>query len=352
MGRAAEALSSRLRERADNKRESRSLHFALRQASEENHVLRQRLDLVERLESAHADPPHWARPRRDTAAHHAIVCLLVTDTHFDEVVRPSEVDFLNKYDRRIAEIRLRRAFEKTVVLAKNFLSGVTYDGAVVFLGGDMFSGNIHDELKETNASTLSDAILHWIEPLVAGIRLLAEEFRNVRVVAVVGNHGRTTKKPRAKLRAQDNVDWLLYKLLARDFKSDKRLTFNIPEAADAHEKVYGVRFLLTHGDQFRGGSGISGAMAPLLLGSHRKTRRQSAAGNPYDLMLIGHFHQTLMLPSKGLLVGGSLKGVDEFSYTSNFEPEPASQLMWIVTPEHGVGFTIPVVVQDRKSEGW
>ena len=337
---------------AEEKRRSRTLRVQLDNALKRESELRRTLDLIGQLEAARLAPPKWLAPGPSGKKRHSTVCLLVTDTHFDEIVRPSEVDHLNKYDRQIAEMRLRRVFEKTVHLTREYLSGVSYDGCVLFLGGDLFSGNIHDELKETNTSTLFDAVVHWIEHMEAGIRMLADEFKHVRVVAVVGNHGRMTRKPRAKLRAQDNVDWLLYKFLARDFAKDDRVSFNIPEGADAFETIHRTRFLLTHGDQFRGGSGISGAMAPLLLGTHRKTRRQSVAGNPYDIMVMGHFHQTLMLPSKGLMVGGSLKGMDEYAYVSNFEPEPASQLMWLVTPEYGVGFSLPIVVQDRKAERW
>lgn len=337
---------------AEERRLSSTLRAQLDQALKRESSLRTILDLTSQIENARPIPPKWLVAPPSGRKHGATVCLLVTDTHFDEIVRPQEVDNINKYDRAIAEMRLRRAFEKTVHLTRDYLSGVTYDGCVLFLGGDIFSGNIHEELKQTNTSTLFDAVVHWIEHLEAGIRVLADAFKNVRVVGVVGNHGRMTRKPIAKRRAQDNVDWLLYKFLARDFANDRRVSFNIPEGADAFETVHKTRFLLTHGDQFRGGSGIAGAMSPLLLGTHRKTRRQNAAGNPYDIMLMGHFHNTIMLPSKGLMVGGTLKGMDEYAYQGNFEPEPASQLMWLVTPEYGLGFSLPITVQDRAAEKW
>jgi predicted phosphodiesterase len=182
--------------------------------------------------------------------------------------------------------------------------------------------------------------------------MLADEFGKVHVAAVPGNHGRMTRKPIAKKRAADNLDWLLYSLLLRSLRGDGRVTWTVPKAADAHVNVYNMRFLLTHGDQFRGGSGISGALAPLMLGSHRKTRRQSAAGKPYDVMVMGHWHQNISLPSRGLLVGGCLKGYDEYAYVSNFEPEPPQQSLWITTPEHGITFQAPVFVGDREAEGW
>ena len=311
------------------------------------------MDVIEGLEAKAPEPPEWiAPPRTRSADKHSMLCLLLTDTHFDEVVNPEEVDGLNAYNREIAELRLRRCIDRTVLLARQYISGTKYDGVCLFLGGDIFSGNIHEELRRTNADTLFGSLLHWLGPMGAAIGVLADEFGKVHVTAVPGNHGRQTVKPIAKQRAADNLDWLLYHLLARDFRTNKRVTWNVSRAADAHVQVYNTRYLLTHGDQFRGGSGISAALSPLLLGTHRKTRRQSAAGRPYDVMVMGHWHQSIFLPSKGLLVGPCLKGYDEFAYVSNFEPEPAQQALWITTPEHGITFSAPVFVQDRRAEGW
>jgi hypothetical protein len=179
---------------------------------------------------------------------------------------------------------------------------------------------------------------------------LADQWGALHNAVTYGNHGRRTRKPRAKRRAQDNIEWLLYKVLERETRHDKRITWQITESADTIVPVYNTRFLLTHGDQFRGGSGIAGAMSPLLLGSHRKTRRAMASGRPYDVMVIGHFHQYLTLP--GVIVGGTLKGTDEYAYLGNFGYEPPQQAFWVTTPEHGVTISAPVHVLDRQAEGW
>lgn len=330
-----------------------SLKAQLRVTVAERNKLRQQLDIIERLEGYKpATNPRWLIPKAPAKGHRATLCLLLTDTHFDEEIDIDQIDGMNAYNRPIAEMRLEKFFTGAVKLAKHYLSGVTYDGVVLMLGGDIFSGNIHEELQRTNADTLFGSLLYWLDPMRAGITLLAREFEKVHVVGVPGNHGRMTRKPIAKQRAADNLDWLLYRLLSRELSNDSRITWNIPAAADAHVQVHGVRYLLTHGDQFRGGSGISGALAPLLLGAHRKTRRQASAGKPYDYMCLGHFHQQMFLPGKGLLAGGSLKGMDEYAFVSNFEPEPPQQALWITTPERGITFSAPVFVSNRKDEGW
>lgn len=345
---------SAAREVADEKaREIVSLKAVLRRAIRDRDRLNQQLRLIERLEKAKTERPDWLAPKLPKGAiHKATLCLLMTDTHFDEVVDPAEVDGLNCYNREIAEIRLRQAVERTIILARHYMGGVEYDGLLLFLGGDIFSGNIHEELARTNADTLFGSILHWLGPMGAAVGVLADEFKRIHVAVTPGNHGRMTRKPVAKHRASDNLDWLFYSLLARDFARDDRVTWLIPKAADTHVSCYSTRYLLTHGDQFRGGSGISGALAPLMLGSHRKTRRQQAAGKPYDYMVMGHWHQEMLLPSRGLLVGPCLKGYDEFSYVSNFEPDPPAQALWLTTPERGITWRVAVQVMDRKAEGW
>ena len=314
--------------------------------------IQQRLGLYEQLASAEqSTPPHWVAPKKPTE-HHAIPCLLLTDVHWDEVIDPAQVEGYNAYNRAIAEQRVKRAFTRTVKIVRNYFAGVKYDGFQLFLGGDLMSGIIHEELTETNQGTLCESILTVMDPIVAGIDLLAREFGRVNVTCVVGNHGRRTRKPRSKLRAQDSFDWLVYQLVAKYFAARKDITMQVSPAADAPVTVYSTRYLLTHGDQFRGGSGISAELAPLLLGVHRKTRRQSGLGIPYDVMVMGHWHQTIWLPSKGLIAGGSLVGYNEYNYVSNHSPEPPQCSLWLTTPERGITMTAPVFVQDRKAEGW
>jgi len=312
--------------------------------------LRKKLDLVTAIDSARLAPPKWLAPARSPKGHRGTVCLLLTDTHFGEVVNPHEVEGLNAYDDDIAAARLRRFTDKGIRLARDYVSGITYDGAVLFVGGDIFTGTIHDELTETNTETVYASVVRWLDPLAAMLYALADQFGRLHVPVTYGNHGRRTRKPRAKRRAQDNIEWLMYKVLERETRADKRITWQIPDSADTHVTIGNTRYLLTHGDQFRGGSGIAGAMSPLLLGAHRKTRRAMASGRLYDWMVLGHWHQYLTLP--GVIVGGTLKGLDEYAYLGNYGYEPPQQAFWVDTPERGVTITAPVHVMDRESEGW
>lgn len=286
---------------------------------------------------------------------HGVPTSILSDLHLDEVVEPVEVFGVNKYNRKIAELRLEKYFEKAVTFPREYVSGLKYDGFCLFLGGDILSGIIHAELRNTNAATLADSIAYWVDPLSAGIALLAEEYGKVTVDCVVGNHGRNPldRRSPAKHRAEDNFDFLVYKLIERDFRGDDRVDFNVSLSADTLRTVYTTRYLLTHGDQFRGGSGIAGLMSPMLLGTHRKQKRQSTINVPFDILVCGHWHQYIPAPSLGVIINHCLKGFDEYAFVSNFGYEDAKQALWITTPEHKAdAFHVPIIVQDRKREGW
>lgn len=328
------------------RRERDEARHALKQAVAEVDDLTERLHLLEGVAGLNPAPPRWLQPKQTKKARRATVVSMLSDCHFDEVVRPDEVDGVNAYDRATATKRLERYFAKTITVSHDLIAGAEYDGIVLLLGGDMISGDIHEELSQTNEDTVLGTLLYWSELLSAGVRQLVEAFPRVHVASVVGNHGRRSRKPRAKLRARDNFDWLLSHLVARDCKGVKGVTWQIPEEADARIPVYDTNLVLTHGDQFRGGGGIGGIWPTIMRGTARKMDREQAAGNRMDHMIMGHWHQ-LTFGSR-FTVNGSLKGTDEFAWTSNLGHEPAQQALLLVTPEHGITMRSPIIVQEPR----
>jgi hypothetical protein len=309
-------------------------------------------DALNIMNSNKVDPPVWLAPAK-AEEKHGTVCAVLSDLHLDEVVRKQEVGGVNAFNRRIAEQRLKRFFEKAVELPRDYLSNIEYDGFVLMCLGDTFTGEIHEELAVTNEGHPFETALHFIDYFVAGIRLLVEHYGKVHVVSVPGNHDRTYKKPRYKGRVVTSMHYLFMKFVEREFAGDDRVTFQAPETPDAVVKVYDTTYLCTHGDQFKGGNGVGGIMVPLLRGHLKTQQRQQAIRQGYDVMVMGHWHQYLAVPSSGLIINGSLKGYDEFAYGHGFNYEPAQQALWVTTPEHGAtGFHLPIVVQDKKNERW
>jgi len=279
--------------------------------------------------------------------------LFASDWHWGEVVDPEQIGGVNSFDMSIAQKRAKRMIETTIDLLNNHVVNPDYPGIVFALGGDMISGDIHEELMATNETEVMPTILDLFGVLSWCIETLADEFGNVFVPCVSGNHGRMTHKIRAKGRNFTSFDWLLYQLLAKRYEKDSRIKFLIPSGPDALYRIYNHRYLLTHGDQFRGGDGVIGALGPIIRGDHKKRSRNAQIDMEYDTMLLGHFHQLIQL--ERLIVNGSLKGFCEYAYSNNFGFEPPRQALWITHPEKGITIRMPVLLDNSKKEksgGW
>jgi predicted phosphodiesterase len=343
---AAEAAQEVLEQRDEALRQIRAL-------TDHNAELRGRIELYEPAGRMPGSVyiPEWAIPGADsplrTKTHYGTPTLLMTDLHFGERVRKEEMYLYNEYNVELSEKRLRYTTERAAVVVRRYMGGLDIDGIVVAYGGDMVTGIIHEELQDTNDERPAETVVRMAPLLAADLLALADEFGHVYVPCVSGNHDRNSLKRRHKRRAQDTWTWVLYHWVKQLVSHDPRIVVDIAEASDLVYKVYDTTYLLTHGDQFHGGSGIAGALSPLMLGNHRKSKRNAGLGQPYDVMVMGHFHQTLYLP--GVIVGGCMKGYDEFASNCNFPPEPARQSLWMTTPERGITLMSSV---DCDPGGW
>lgn len=297
------------------------------------------------------DPPAWLTQHSKTPKqwHHGTPTLFLSDLHWGETVFPKQVNGVNQFNLEIARARLKRVVETSMTLLFDVLSKPDYDGIVLALGGDMVSGNIHEELRETNAAPINVVVLDLLDNLIAAVDTLLTKFKRVFIPCVTGNHGRLDRKPRAKNAVYDNFEWTLYQLLARHYADDTRVTVVVSDAADLIYRVHNTTYLLTHGDQFHGGSGISGPLVPWSLGNARKTRRQNAIKQPYDTMIFGHWHSLAWGPGDTFICNGSLKGYDEYAFRSNFGFEAPQQALWVTHPKHGITFRMGVQA-DPKPE--
>jgi hypothetical protein len=300
------------------------------------------------LKDENVDVPDWLiRAPKDEVS--GVPTLFASDWHWAEIVDPKQIGGVNQYNITISQQRARALIETAIDLLNNHLKNPEYPGIVFALGGDMVSGDIHEELMATNEVEIMPTVLDLFGVLTWCITTLADQFGKVFVPCVTGNHGRNTHKIRAKGRNFTSFDWLLYSFLAKRFEADERVKFLIPDGPDAYYSIFGHKYLLTHGDQFRGGDGMIGALGPIIRGDHRKRSRNAQIDQDYDTMLLGHWHQLIQL--QRLIVNGSLKGYDEYANQNNFPYEPPRQALWITHPQHGITFSAPVNVERKRVVG-
>jgi hypothetical protein len=290
--------------------------------------------------------PSWTKYTRDTKKHTVMPVANFSDWHLDEVVRPEEIQNKNGYNRRIAERRLKFYFENVCKVAHSYVSGFNYPGIVVNMLGDNFSGFIHEELRRTNADTIMGSLLYWIGPVTAGLEMLADAFGRVWVTGVVGNHGRYDKKPVAKMRAQENFDWLFMHMIKTVLaqKGETRIEWLISNGQKLQFSILDTRIITSHGDECKGGSGIAGMLSPQLIAFSRMKKTYE-----FDQWWFGHWHN--LAAYRGMRCNGTGKGFDEFASLMNFDYQPPLQDFFLVAPRVGVTASWPIHCQ-LPDEPW
>lgn len=319
----------------------------IRELREEVKILRSEASIVNRLRALIHDlgdrqkeVPGWVRQIPPTKVR-GTPTLFLSDLHWGEVVFSKQVNGVNHYDLPTARNRLRHTTEAFLSLCYDELSRPDYPGVVMPLGGDCISGNIHEELRETNDAAVLECVADVEDHIARSIMTVAKEAKNVFVPCVVGNHGRMDRKPRAKNGVVDNLEWLVYEMLRKRFASSENITVIVPNSFDCLYTVHGHRYLMTHGDQFKGGSGITGPLLPWKRGQQKKAAVYSAVDQDFDFLIMGHWHQAALLPG-GIIVNGSLKGYDEYAFRMGFEFQLPQQVMWITDPKHGIWYWQPI----------
>lgn len=310
-----------------------------KQLAKEVDRLQRELRVATTLRSFHTLIPAWTSPKRKPRRHTAAPVLLISDTHFGEYVDYRAMDGWNAYDDDIAMSRWQRVINEVPGMLERHAAGYEFPFMVVALMGDMLSGDIHDELAQTNVFTTPETVTTWVPRIVAGLQALADSTGIERIVVpcVDGNHDRNGKHKTAKRRAESSWTWVIYQWIADRLKDDPRFHFIISRSSAVSVPVFDERFLFIHGDGARGGGGIGGIWPPIMRYVHKLSGQWSSMGEPVTHVCMGHWHQATFGRAGGVdwTVNGSLKGLDEWARSMSFNPEPAQQVLMLVAPGSG-----------------
>jgi predicted phosphodiesterase len=293
-------------------------------------------------------PPEWAVRVPAGEDSPGVPVLFLSDWHIGETVDPAQMHGANAFNAEVAEARVKRLLDRTLYLAFQHVRTPKYPGIVVLLGGDFVSGWLHEELFRTDWCPPTMAANWCASRLHKMLLRLADAFGQVYVVAVPGNHGRLTKKPMMKGGATACFDHLIYESLADRLAEEARITFNIPAAGDCIVQVAGTRYLLMHGHELgvKGGDGIIGALGPIMRGAIKTGRAERSIGRDFDVLLLGHFHQSIWQPRSGIIVNNSMKGWDEYARKSRFAYSPPSQLLFFSHQRFGPNLPFDIFLED------
>lgn len=316
------------------------------QISKEFGKIEHRLEQIAGLRDVPVQIPDWMLKEPSGKRGNSVVGLLVSDVHDGEVISADEINGINAFDPEICERRMERYYEAACSIGQRWAADTDCQGAFVALAGDLISGDIHEELRMTNALTSQEQVAHSVEMHVAGLRMVLETYGAVHVVGVPGNHGRPTQKPTAKLYSRLSYDTLILSMIEARFRDDPRVTFQFGDAKDQITPIFGRTVFTSHGDKIgtRGGMGFAGPVLPIVRGSKKIEAQQAGIGRRPDLIQFGHYHTTSN--PGNILSNGSVVGYSEYADDIRATVEPPQQWLYLLHSRWWLRERMPVQLVD------
>lgn len=306
----------------------------------ENKTLLKKLLMVEKrlevVEAFRADgvverlAPITRRLKGPKTKREGIAIVLASDWHVEEEVKLEKTNGLNEYTLSIAWERIRRFTENVIGLLEK--EGHTYflPELILWLGGDFFTGYIHEENVENAQLSPVESVVWLNEKLIWVIDTLLAETKLERITVPCnhGNHGRTTPKIRVSTGAENSYEWLLYSFLETHYRDNERVRVYAPKTHLLYLDVYESRIRAIHGMDFRY-SGGGGGIIP----SMNRVIANFDASIPANLTVFGHWHN--YMPLRHALGNGSLIGHSAYSDWVHAPYAPPRQAFCIWDAERG-----------------
>lgn len=320
-------------------------------ASRQNRELLQELHSAREAQAAlqelcAAPLPPVRRLELGRGVREATAVALGSDWHVEELVSPSADTAGNAYNLAIADLRIQRFFSGIEWNIQHSQSAFRIGRLVLWLGGDMTTGQLHEENLETGQLGPLEAMLWNLDRITAGIQMLLDSpigLEQIDVPCSYGNHGRFTHRMRAATGAGHNSDWLMYQVLAHRFKDEPRVRFLADKAEHQFHEIYGFRLHFHHGHRVNYGGGVGGITIPL-----NKASAQWDKVRTCDYHHYGHFHQ--YIDTGSTLVNGSLIGFNAYAMSIKATPEQPQQAFYLIDSVRGKCQKTGLWVNDPKAE--
>jgi len=259
------------------------------------------------------------------------VCLLICDSHYGAMQLASEVEGFGVFSPEICEQRSMRFIDEVVRWTELNRQSYHIDRAHVLVAGDLISGDIHEELRVTNAFPVTQQVVGTSRLLANQISALSPNFKEVVVHFIVeDNHARLTKKPQAKEAGINSFNYLVGKMTEIMICQHKNIRFNLYPQYEAVVDVEGRKYLLMHGHNIQGWMGIP------YYSIERKSakeaiKRMNTPDRRFHKIIMGHYHHPISHPN--YWIGGSVSGTDAYDHKNGRYSSP-SQASWLVG-KHG-----------------
>lgn len=255
------------------------------------------------------------------------------DWHMGAVQPASEIEGFNSFSPDVCTARAIEYATKLIEWVDLHRYAYTADELVIPVLGDMISGDIHDELRITNAYPAPVQAVEAGSLLARFVQILAPHFKKVRVEFVVeDNHARLTKKPQAREAGLNSMNYVVGFVAKEKLAAHKNVTFNMYPVYEACINVQGRRYLCCHGHGVMGWGGHPYYGIDRKVSKEALKRMNAPDITKFHKILMGHWHTPATL--QWYWIGGSMSGTDAFDHKCGRHAEP-SQAAWFVHPKHG-----------------
>jgi len=266
-------------------------------------------------------------PKKVHKKHDATMVVLLSDIHAEERVDPDTVNGLNDYSLEVCDQRMSELMERFAVLLEHERRLAKIDRVVVWLGGDLISGHIHDDTAEL-AQLAPLTATRWIGARLRGfLDAVSENAREVIVTTNSGNHGRSTEKLRVGTELEHSFEQNLYLTMAAAEKR-KNVRWQVGTGYLNYLDLDGFVIRFHHGHAIKYGGGVGGITIP--------TNKAIAAWDAVkraDLTCFGHWHQFQWLRAGRYVANGSVIGHSAYATRIKAAYEPPCQACIVI--DHG-----------------
>lgn len=279
--------------------------------------------------------------------HSEDAVLVISDTHFGDVIRREDTSGFPEYDLLIAGNRFGYIAQQAKQILCLHRAMYPIKTLYVPILGDIGNGDLHDAPK-SNALFIPAQIhfsYHMLRFLIEDLLTLVKEgvIENIVLLFSVGNHMRMAedKKMPTKMQAQRTFDWLIYQMVIEKFKGTKGIEIHDTMSPFIFENIRGHRYGFNHGMEvgYRNSPEVQAKTMSSFISHIRALfdspiyrKASGLQGATFDRFVIGDIHVATSFPR--ILSNGSLNGQNELGVNWGLEVIPAGQWLFGVSDKH------------------
>lgn len=278
--------------------------------------------------------------KRQASRTPSTALIRISDGHHGAVQLASEIEGINAYSPAISRARQLGYIDDVCDWVERHRSSYPIPDAAIIVTGDLISGDIHEELRATNAFPAPVQAVQAGALLAEQIIRAAESFERVVVHFVVeDNHGRLSKKPQAKEAGMNTWNYIVGEVARLHLLDQPRVQFNVYPVLETVVRVGCRQYLISHGHNIKGWGGHPWYGIDRAVGREAQARLQlvmeelsRAATLGFHKYLIGHWHTPVDLPLYDVCPSPS--GTDAYDRQQGRVSKPA-QTSWLIHAERG-----------------